>query len=481
MILIVILVIPLLAAGLSLIPLGRRFAPAVTLIGAVTVLIASLNVALRVASENRVVMIENWMSCDGLSALVLLLIALVGVTATLFSWGYVEKINYGNGHEKLRYYYANYNLFLLSLLAVPLFVELALVWIAVELTTLLSVLLVGFENTREALEAAWKYIVLTLMGAAIALLGFLILFWGLRASGGSIYTWDGLIAAAPNMPPVLLQTAFLLILVGFGAKAGLVPLHTWLPDAHSQAPSPVCALLSGVETTAVLYAILRMIPILNAVPSLRAGTWAVVFGLISVGVAAFLLLQVRDYKRLFAYSTVEHMGIILVATGLGSSAAHYGAVYQILSHAITKSFCFFAAGAVLLAVGTREITSVQGLIRTSPTAGIALLFGGLAISGAPPFAVFLSEFSILKAGLSNSQYIAVGLLALFIVIAFFGIMLHINQMVFGQPNVIPEGVNLPTSCVMALILSVIPIVVFGLYVPGPLHELLHLAANCLER
>lgn len=481
MILIVILVIPLIAAGLSLIPLGRRFAPAVTLIGAVAVLIASLCVALRVASGNRVVMIENWMSCDGLSALVLLLIALVGVTAALFSWGYVEKINHGNGHEKLRYYYANYNLFLLSLLAVPLFVELALVWIAVELTTLLSVLLVGFENTREALEAAWKYIVLTLMGAAIALLGFLILFWGLRASGGSIYTWDGLIAAAPNMPPVLLQTAFLLILVGFGAKAGLVPLHTWLPDAHSQAPSPVCALLSGVETTAVLYAILRMIPILNAVPSLRAGTWAVVFGLISVGVAAFLLLQVRDYKRLFAYSTVEHMGIILVATGLGSSAAHYGAVYQILSHTITKSFCFFAAGAVLLAVGTREITSVQGLIRTSPTAGIALLFGGLAISGAPPFAVFLSEFSILKAGLSNSQYIAVGLLALFIVIAFFGIMLHINQMVFGQPNVIPEGVNLPTSCVIALILSVIPIVVFGLYVPGPLHELLHLAANCLER
>jgi hydrogenase-4 component F len=481
MILIVILAIPLLAAGLSLIPLGKKFAPVVTLIGVIAILIASLHVALQVASGNRVVTIQNWMSCDGLSALVLLLISFVGLTAALFSWGYIEKINNGNGQEKLRYYYANYNLFLLSMLAVPLFVELALVWIAVELTTLLSVLLVGFENTREALEAAWKYIVLTLMGATIALLGFLILFWGLRASGGNIYTWEGLIAAAPNMPPVLLQTAFLLILIGFGAKAGLVPLHTWLPDAHSQAPSPVCALLSGVETTAVLYTILRLIPILNAVPSLRAGVWAVVFGLISVGVAAFLLLQVRDYKRLFAYSTVEHMGIILVATGLGNSAAHYGAVYQIFSHAITKSSCFLAAGAVLLAMETREIASVQGLIRTSPTAGVTLLLGGLAVSGAPPFAVFLSEFYILKAGISNSQYIIVGLLALFIVIAFFGIMLHINRMVFGRPAVISERIRLPISCVMALTLSVIPIVVFGVYMPSPLHDLLRLAANCLER
>src|SRR5579885_1376147 len=280
------------------------------------------------------------MSCDGLSALVLLLIALVGVTAAWFSWGYVEKINHGNGHEKLRYYYTNYNLFLLSVLAVPLFVELALVWIAVELTTLLSVLLVGFENTREALEAAWKYIVLTLMGAAIALLGFLILFWGLRASGGGIYTWDGLIAAAPNMPPVLLQTAFLLILVGFGAKAGLVPLHTWLPDAHSQAPSPVCALLSGVETTAVLYTILRLVPVVSAAAALRIDAWMVAFGLLSAGVAAFLLIQTTDYKRLFAFSTVEHMGIILAAVGLGGPLVAYGAAYQITSHALTKAFCF---------------------------------------------------------------------------------------------------------------------------------------------
>ena len=216
-------------------------------------------------------------------------------------------------------------------------------------------------------------------------------------------------------------------------------MHTWLPDAHSQAPSPVCALLSGIETTSILYVILRLFPVMQAVPGAHAETWALVLGLISVGTAAFLLLQVKDYKRLFAFSTVEHMGIILAAIGLGGSAADYGAMQQIVSHSVTKSFCFFAAGAALLATGTREIAAVRGLIRRSPLAGAALIFGGLAIAGAPPLAVFLSEFTILKAGLAQGQYVATGLLAMFIVIAFFGVMAHLNRMVFGAPARAPAS------------------------------------------
>ena len=188
------------------------------------------------------------------------------------------------------------------------------------------------------------------MGAGMALFGFLILFAAMQASGSDgAYTWNGLIAAAPTMPPVLLQTG-LLILIGLGTKVGLVPMHTWLPDAHSQAPSPVCALLSGIETSAILYVILRLFPVMQASPNSHAETWALVLGLISVGTAAFLLLQVRDYKRMFAFSTVEHMGIILTAVGLGASVAGYGAMQQIVSHCVTKSFCFFAAGTVLLTV-----------------------------------------------------------------------------------------------------------------------------------
>ena len=340
---------------------------------------------------------SKWIAVDGLSALILLLIAFVATTAAIFSVGYMAHENLKPG--KLRLYYINYNLFVFSMLAIPVLAEPTLVWIVVELTTLCSALLVSFENTREALEAAWKYVVLSLMGAGMALFGFLVLFAAMQASGSDgAYTWNGLIAAAPTMPPVLLQTAFLLILIGLGTKVGLVPMHTWLPDAHSQAPSPVCALLSGIETSAILYVILRLFPVMQASPNSHAETWALVLGLISVGTAAFLLLQVQDYKRMFAFSTVEHMGIILTAVGLGASVAGYGAMQQIVSHCVTKSFCFFAAGAALMAVETREIAAVRGLIRQSPVAGAALVFGGLAITGAPPMAVFLSEFSILKAG-----------------------------------------------------------------------------------
>jgi hydrogenase-4 component F len=491
--LILVLLVPLAAAVLVCIPLNKRWAPGVTVMSNAALLILVTRLSWQVASGSAVTAAPdsdalNWVAVDGLSALILLLIALVGATAAIFSFGYMGRKSLSP--QKLRLYYANFNLFIFSMLAIPVLAEPTLVWIAVELTTLCSVLLVSLENTREALEAAWKYVVLSIMGAGVALFGFLVLFAAMQAAGGDTYTWAGLVTAAPQMPPVLLKTAFVLILIGLGTKAGLVPMHTWLPDAHSQAPSPVCALLSGIETTAVLYVILRLFPVMQAAPNSHAEVWALVFGLTSVGTSAFLLLQVRDYKRLFAFSTVEHMGIILTAVGLGASAAGYGAMLQIVAHSVTKSFCFFAAGATLLVVGTREISAVRGLMRVSSVAGGALIFGGLAIAGAPPLAVFLSEFSILKAGLAQGHYFPTALLAIFIAIAFFGVMLHLNRMVFGVREIRagssgdPDGeekgiIRLPISCWLALILAAVPVLVLGVYVPKPLHDLLTLAASAL--
>jgi hydrogenase-4 component F len=480
MILLVIPLLPLAAAGLSAILTGRRTAAGITLAAAVAALAGAVDVARRVAGGAPVIAVPGWVACDGLSALVLALVAAVGAAAALFSWGYIDALARRDGRAPERGYYANFNLFLFSLLVVPMLLELALVWIAVELTTLLSVFLVSFDGTREALEAAWKYIVLTLMGAAIALLGFLLFYWGLQASGSGAYTWAGVVAAAPHMAPALLQTAFLLVLVGFGAKTGLVPLHTWLPDAHSQAPSPVCALLSGVETTAVLYTILRLAPAASAA-SYRTHAWMVAFGLLSVGAAAFLLIQTTDYKRLFAFSTVEHMGIMLAGVGLGGPLVCYGVAFQIASHALTKAFCFFAAGATVLSTGTREIHGVRGLIRISPAAGAAMMLGGLAIAGAPPFAVFLSEFAILRSGVADGRFLAVALLALFIVIAFFAIMSHVNRMVFGRPVAVAPPVALPRSCVAAMVLIAVPVVALGMYTPRSFDSLLHLAAAALGR
>ena len=464
--------LPLAAVLFSLVPLGKRVAPAVTLIAAAGALALAVTNSLRVVAEQHVVVVAGWVELDGLSAILLLLNTFVSAMAALFSWGYIAA--HQREERRIRSYYAHFNLFTFSMALVPVLFQPAFVWIAIEFTAVFSVLLVAFENTHAALEAAWKYIALMFTGAAIALLGFFILFWAQQKVGAGHYSWSGLVMVAPQMSPVLVIAAFVFILVGFGVKVGFVPMHTWLPDAHSQAPAPVCALLSGVKTTNALYVILRLAQLL---PIGRVNLWMQVIGLVSVGVASFLLLQVRDYKRLFAYSTVEHMGIIFIAAGLGARGGSYGAMLQMVSHSLTKSFCFFAAGAALLVLGTREIASVRGLIRTSPTAGAALLFGALAIGGAPPFAVFLSEFSIFRAGLERGDYVVTALLAIFITVAFFGILLHVNRMVFGQPPEKPSThAALPFTCVLTLILAAIPILVFGVYQPAKLHELVALAA-----
>ncbi len=476
MIVIAILALPLIAAVLCSLPgIGRRMVGPATMVTCLILFALSLRVGSRVIALGTLVVAPGWIEVDAFGVLILLLVTAVGVMASLYSLGYMARTT----HDKSRlfHYYANLNLFIFSMLAVPVVVVPSLTWLAVEFTTLLSVLLVGFESSREALEAAWKYAILTLMGAAIALFGFLILFWAMRQAGSDDYTWAGLLSVSSHMSPALMRMAFLSILVGFGAKVGFVPLHTWLPDAHSQAPTPVCALLSGVETTAVLYAILRLMPIAHNSLGASAERWALVFGLLSVGVAAFLLLQVHDYKRLFAYSTVEHMGIIMTAVGLGGAAAHYGAMYQILAHALTKSLCFFAAGTVLMITATRDIGSVKALMRASPLAGSALMLGGLAIAGAPPFAVFLGEFSILRAGINQGHYFAVMLLAVFLAVAFFGILLHVNRMTLGRPEVTVEGAaRIPWTCSLTLFVAAVPVIVFGLYVPNTLHQLLIRAA-----
>jgi hydrogenase-4 component F len=475
----IILIVPMLASAFSLLPLGRRFAAPITLAASAIVLALAVAVAMQAAKTGRVDAWDEWLTCDGLAALVLVLVAFVDFTAALFSWGYIANRVRRSGEGNVQRYYSLYNLFVLSMLAVPVLANVALMWIAVELTTLLSAFLVGFEDTPEALEAAWKYVVLTTLGAVLALLGFLVLYWGSRVAGYEPFTWLGLVEAAPHMPPALLWPAFLLILVGFGTKVGLVPMHTWLPDAHSQAPASICALLSGVETTTVLYVILRLFPVIGVAPGLDARPWFITFGLVSVGIATLLLIYVRDFKRLFAFSTVEHMGIILVAAGLGGTEAHLGAAYQMTGHAIAKSFCFFAAGMIVMTIGTQQIASVRGLIRSSPLAAIALVAGGFAIAGAPPFAIFVSELVILKAGVTSSQYVVVAILAFFVVIAFCAVMFHINRMAFGVPGRDTSVLGTPVSCKVALALAAVPLLVVGIYIPAPLQNLLSAAARAM--
>ncbi len=465
--------IALLAALWNAIPRSARSAPGVTLVAAILAFLWSARLLIAGAQP---AIAPGWISVDALGRYLLILIAFVYATAALFSWGYlaVEEPS----ERRVRLYHANFNLFAFSMLCIPLLSELGLVWIFVELTTLLSVLLVSYALTPQAVEAAWKYMVLTLLGATIGVLGILVLFWSLHTAGSTDFTWTGLRATAPQMNHALVSTAFALLLVGYGAKVGLVPLHTWLPDAHSQAPSPVCAMLSGVETTAVLYVLLRLRNVFNADASLHVSLWFAVVGLISVGVAALLIVQTHDFKRLFAFSTVEHMGIILVAGSIISPLGDIATVWQMLSHAITKSFCFYAAGVTLIATGTREIGDIRGLLGMSRIASAGLLLGGLAIGGAPPFAVFPSELTILRAAIQSHAYAIAVLLALAIVIAFFGLMWHITTMLSGTPSANPAR-RVPRTCVLTVLIAAIPVLVLGVWMPPTLSAALESAARVL--
>ncbi len=460
---------------------SRRVAPWSTLAGSLAVLALTIIAALRVADGHTIYAANHGLSLDALAALYLLLVAFVGVTASLYSIGYLRARDAEGSDDtppRYRQYYPLFNLFLGSMLAVPLVSNLAVIWIAVELTTIFSAFLVAYEDRAKALEAAWKYVALTSMGAMIALFGVLLLYYGIHEAHEPL-TWGGLTAAAASMPRAILLISFVLWLVGFGAKAGLVPLHTWLPDAHSQAPASICALLSGVETSAAIYMLLRIYPALARNPGIRhPAIWYLAAGLVTVGTAAFLLLQVRDFKRLFAYSTVEHMGIIFTACGLGAASHQLGTVYQFFAHAFTKSFCFYAAGLAAIVSGTQEIASVRGLINRSPLIGGALVLGAFAIAGAPPFALFISEFRILVTGFDSGQYVATGLLTGFIALAFVAILYQVGRIALGEPTPGPRA-PVPATSLAALALAFGPVFVFGFYVPPPLSMLVRHAATLL--
>jgi len=468
--------IPLIASLVAV--LSRRLAVTrtVTTAAGLLTLILSVWVASVVNEKGTMLVFPNWIAVDGLSSLILVLQGFLSLTAALFSWGYMKRVTRSRPRE--RWYYVNLNLFIASLFMVPIFLQPALTWVAVELTTILSVFLVSFENTPQALEAAWKYTVITIMGATVAVFGIFLLIWGVTQQHVDVDTWATVASASPHMSVSLLKLAFVFIFIGFGTKVGIVPMHTWLPDAHSQAPSAVCALLSGIEVSTILYVIMRLWPAFLVIPGGFAERWALIFGLISVATSAFLMIQVKDYKRLFAFSTVEQMGILLVALGLGAGS-NYALLCQLMTHALTKSLTFYSAGAVLLVTSTLNIANVRGLIRISPIAGTSLLFSGLAIGGAPPFALFLSELSIFKASLTASRIFVLVLLLAFLTLAFIAILRHLNHMVFGKPT--HARVKLPRTVTASLILSWIPVLVLGVYFPGSIHHWLTLATVALRR
>ncbi len=343
-------------------------------------------------------------------------------------------------------------------------------WIAIELTTLVSTFLVAFERAAESMEAAWKYIMVVSAGISLALLGTVLFYWCGSFVLGPSYemTWAALGQAAPKMNPVLMILAFLLVLVGYGTKVGLAPMHSWLPDAHSESPAPVSAMLSGALLNTAMIGIVRFLRVLRAadlgeLPQLVL----VAFGALSLLIGALFIVRQQGIKRLMAYSSIEHMGVVALGFGFGGALGVAGALYHMLNHSLNKSLMFFGAGNMMRAYGTKEILRINGVSRRFPVEGALWLAGAVAITGAPPFGLFLSEFTIMRAGLKPSFSWAVYVMAILLIVIFVGFMNHFRSMYYSPPSdAQPPAAKIAAWCAVPMWLALAPLLVLGLWWPA---------------
>lgn len=374
-------------------------------------------------------------SLDRLSFITLAIVAVVGLTSILYSIGYLKLSanRYDLSNRKHLQYFELVILFYAAMLWVPLAHNVIWLWALIEATSLAAVFLVDFEKTTKTFEATWKYIVMMEIGGATSLLGILIILFG-SADGGRSITWDLLMKNGPMASAIWLRLGFTLILVGFGIKAGLVPMHTWLPDAHSQAPSPVSAMMSGIKINVALYGILRFYDIMVANGQQDFASLLLrLTGFLTIIVAVAMTTVQKDYKRLFAYSSTENMGIIILGYTLGPLGV-YGAMLQMLNHAIIKPGLFYLSGNLIINHGSTEIRKVRGVFHSMKWSGLILILLMLAIAGAPPFGLFISEFLILLSMLHDG-FIWMGIiLAILLVILFANFLRYALNMVFGRPT-----------------------------------------------
>ncbi|HWQ79045.1 MAG TPA: hydrogenase 4 subunit F [Anaerovoracaceae bacterium] len=417
---------------------------------------------------------------DAVSVIVLDITVLIGFLAGIYSVGYLnEELKHGKiNNTKIKFYYSMMYVFMFSMIFALTVKNIGIMWVAVEATTLASVFLVGFNNDKRALEAAWKYIIICSVGIAMALVG--IIFLHLASTGVVSSTnalqWDLLFDNAEVLNSPVLRLSFIFILIGFGTKAGLAPMHTWLPDAHSQAPSPISALLSGVLLNSAMYAIIRILAIVNRNlgDSGFAGRLMIAFGLLSIAAAAVFIITQKDYKRLLAYSSIEHMGIIALAFGLFTPLSVFAGFFHMINHSFTKSMLFLASGSILQKYGTREISKIRGLLKILPVSGTAFLLGLFAISGTPPFSIFSSEVNVFLSVFAEKSYILGSAFILLLALIFAGIAVTLFKVFYGEPasdSDIGRGeINKPGAAVLLVLLVIISAT--GLYLPELLKDLL---------
>ena len=375
---------------------------------------------------------------DDLNIVFIILNTLVGFTTSVFSASYIAH-ELDTGHlapAHMRFYHAMFQLLMFGMNVALVANNIGLMWVAIELATLTTVLMVGMYRTHAALEAAWKYFILGSVGIALALFGTILVYMAalpVIGEGLNAMTWTVLIRHVAAFDPALLNVAFVFLLLGYGTKVGLVPLHAWLPDAHAEGPTPISAVLSGLLLNVALYALLRFKLLLAANPlAIAPGPLMVIMGLASIVFAAFMLYRRRDIKRMFAYSSIEHMGIIAFAFGIGGPLANFAGLLHMTMHSLTKSAIFFTVGHIAQVKGTQKIADIRGLTVSHPLLGWSLVVGVVAIAGLPPLGIFMSEFLVVSSAFARQPWLAIPLVS-GLLIAFGALLLRLGGLAFGEP------------------------------------------------
>ncbi len=465
-----VLVVPAAAAAaLALLP-GYRAGARLNVVASLVTFLAALSLF---AGGERAA--GNYLFVDELNIVFIVLNTFVGFTASLFSASYI-------GHElekgrispaNLRFYHAMYQVMMFGMNLAFVANNIGLIWVAVELATLTTVLMVGLYRTHEALEAAWKYFILGSVGIALALFGTILVYMAAQpvvGEGNDAMVWTVLVEHAAGFDAALLNLAFVFLLIGYGTKVGLAPLHAWLPDAHAEGPTPISAVLSGLLLNVALYAVLRFKMLLAANPdALAPGPLMIGMGLTSLIFAAFMLYRRRDIKRMFAYSSIEHMGIIVFAFGIGGPLANFAGLLHMVMHSLTKSAIFYCVGHIAQLRGTQKMAEISGLTVTNPALGWAFLVGVAAIAGLPPMGVFMSEFLLVTSTFAARPWLALPLV-LGLLTAFGALMLRATEVAFGAPPAAaaPPPAALPALSYVPIYVHLALVVAAGIFLPPAL-------------
>ena len=463
-VLLFVLGIPLLG-GMALALVGHKaYARDVNVLFSLATLLASCVMTAQVIADGPFLVWDEQFFIDPLNVFLVTLTAFVGMTTSIFSRPYmrVEQDHGKMTAPRMRLYHSMYQLFSFTMLLGFTTNNLGIVWVAMEAATLTTVLLVSVYRTPSSLEAAWKYFILCGVGIAQALFGTILVYMAADKVLGAEHAtllWTHLSNIKGDLDATIMSLAFVFLLIGYGTKIGLVPMHSWLPDAHAEGPTPVSAVLSGLLLNVAMYAVIRCKVLTDgSVGTPVAGQLMMGFGLLSVVVAAFFLSRQKDVKRMFSYSSIEHMGLITFAFGMGGPVASFAGLLHMTVHSLVKSAIFFTVGHATQTAGTQLMSEIRGLIKVNPTVGWGLMLGAMAIVGMPPFGVFASEFLILTTAMREQSW-AAPFLFLGLGVAFASMLLRVLPMVFGDtrlrplahpPALVPVFVHLALGLVLGL-------------------------------